>query len=86
MTYDQARDHDRLGMLEGEIGRFINRYLANTDNSDRRTIIPFPGGLGLRLVRADSTYQDGVPGQMFHYDTVRIDCSILSRAPLDPKM
>ena len=35
MKYDQAMDHDRLGMLEAEIGRFINRYLANTDNLNR---------------------------------------------------
>jgi pimeloyl-ACP methyl ester carboxylesterase len=73
-------------MLEAEIGRFINRYLASPDSSNRRTIILFPGGLGSRLSRADSGYQDGVTGQVFHYDTAWIDCSILSGAALDLQM
>lgn len=86
MTYDQARDHDQLGMLEAEIGRFINRYLASPHNPNRRTIILFPGGLGSRLKRADSAYQNGVSGQVFNYDTVWIDCSVLTGAALGLQM
>ena len=86
MTYDQARDHDQLGMLEAAIGQFINRYMANPPGPNRQTIILFPGGLGSRLVRADSPYQDGVPGQVSNYDTVWLDCTVLSGAALDLQM
>ncbi len=86
MTYDQARDREQLGTLEAAIGLFINRYLSNPPDPNRQTIILFPGGLGSRLVRADSPYQDGVPGQVFHYDTVWLDCSVLTGAALDLQM
>ncbi len=86
MTYNQARDHDQLGMLEAAIGQFINRYMANPPGPNRQTIILFPGGLGSRLVRADSPYQDGVAGQVFNYDTVWLDCTVLSGAALDLPM
>ena len=86
MTYNQARDHDQLGMLEAEIGRYINRYLASPPNPNRRTIILFPGGLGSKLMRADSAYQNGISGQVFNYDTAWIDCSILTGAALTLQM
>jgi len=70
-------------MLEAAIGLFINRYSSNPPDPNRQTIILFPGGLGSRLVRADSPYQDGVSGQVFNYETVWLDCSVLGGAALN---
>jgi pimeloyl-ACP methyl ester carboxylesterase len=60
--------------------------MANPSNPHRQTIILFPGGLGSRLMRADSAYQDGVQGQVFSYDTVWLDCSVLSGDALNLQM
>jgi len=86
MTYDQARDQEQLGKLEAAIGLFINRFNSSPPSQNRQTIILFPGGLGSQLVRADSSYQNGVPGQVFSYDTVWLDCNVLTGAPLDLQM
>jgi len=86
MTYDSARDQEQLGALEAAIGFFINRYLSNPAHANRQTVIVFPGGMGSRLIRAGSPYQDGMSGQVFHYDTVWLDCSVLTGAALDLQM
>jgi len=86
MSYREARDREQLGALEAAIGRFINRYLANTTHGVRQTIILFPGGLGSQLVRADAPYPGDASGQVYNYSTVWLDCSILSGAALELEM
>ena len=83
MTYDQARDQEQLGKLEAAIGSFINRFNERPNHPNRQTIILFPGGLGSCLVRADIPYHNGAQGHIFDYDTVWLDCSVLTGAALD---
>jgi hypothetical protein len=74
MTYQQARDSEDLNHLDDAITRFISRYVSNLSNTNRKTIILFPGGMGSQLLRAATPVQNGPP---YSYNVVWLDCSVL---------
>ena len=49
MTYQQERDAEELRYLNDEITHFISRYSSNLSNTNRKTVILFPGGMGSQL-------------------------------------
>ena len=67
MSYSQSRDDEQLSKLDSAIQDFISRYDSNPSPDDRQTIIFSPGGVGSRLVRATTEYQNGPP---LFYNTV----------------
>jgi pimeloyl-ACP methyl ester carboxylesterase len=75
MTYGEMRDSEQLSQLRTEITNFISRYGGNNSVKNRKTLILFPGGMGSRLLRADTPISQGPPDA---YDTVWLDCSILA--------
>src|SRR5215471_16430746 len=74
MTYQTERDAEELRYLNDEITHFISRYVSNLSNTNRKTIILFPGGMGSQLMRATTQVQNGPP---YFYNVVWLDCSIL---------
>lgn len=68
MNYDDTRDQEQLNQIDQSIKDFIARSGANT-GTGRRTVFLFPGGLASRLVRATTSFEDGVAApQTFSYD------------------
>jgi pimeloyl-ACP methyl ester carboxylesterase len=74
MTYQTERDAEQLAYLNDEITDFISRYSGNLSNTNRKTVILFPGGMGSQLLRASTPESDGPP---YFYNIVWLDCSII---------
>ena len=74
MTYQTERDAEQLDYLNDEITHFISRYSSNLSNTNRKTVILFPGGMGSQLLRASTPESDGPP---YFYNIVWLDCSII---------
>jgi pimeloyl-ACP methyl ester carboxylesterase len=83
MTYDQTRSSEQLSYLDDAIVKFISRYNSNFQQTNRKTIILFPGGLGSHLLRASTPEPDGPP---FFYNTVWLDGSIAFGAAMHMRM
>jgi pimeloyl-ACP methyl ester carboxylesterase len=83
MTYDQTRNSEQLAYLDDAIVKFISRYNNNLQQTNRKTIIFFPGGMGSQLLRASTPEPDGPP---FFYNTVWLDGSIAFGAGLHLRM
>jgi hypothetical protein len=83
MTYQQARDAEDRDHINDAITHFISRYAANLSNTNRKTVILFPGGMGSQLLRASTPQPDGPP---YSYNIVWLDCSIIFGAGLHLQM
>ena len=58
MTYAEIRDQEQFRKLDDRIGEFIARYFHRPGTQNRRTVILFPGGLGSRLLRGLSRFDN----------------------------
>ena len=83
MTYQQARDAEDRDHVNDAITHFISRYSANLSNTNRKTVILFPGGMGSQLLRASTPQSNGPP---YSYNIVWLDCSIAFGAALHLQM
>jgi pimeloyl-ACP methyl ester carboxylesterase len=72
MTYETERDDEELRYLDDEITHFISRYSGNLSNTNRKTVILFPGGMGSQLLQASTPPSAGPP---YSYNIVWFDCS-----------
>ena len=71
MSYDDARDSEQLRLNDVAIDEFIARYGTKAiAPAQRRTVFLFPGGMGSRLERASTPYDDRNPQQQFLFRTV----------------
>jgi len=83
MTYQTERDAEELRYLNDEITDFISRYSSNPSNTNRRTVILFPGGMGSQLLHASTPQSDGPP---YFYNIAWLDCSVLFGAAAHLRM
>src|SRR3954470_23932673 len=81
MSYDSKRCDAQLAAFDQPIRDFITRYNANT-STKRQTVFLFPGGMGSRLIRANTAY----PAPPSYYNTTWLDCSILLDAATEMQM
>jgi len=94
MSYADTRDSEQLRRLDRAISDFIWRYQSRQWPAPRRTLFLFPGGMGCKLLRAQSPYLDNVATpQTFNYDEVWLTLMTflgdaltleMHRNPLDP--
>jgi len=68
-AYEDRLIAEQLAILDKPIGAFLDSYVRNRNNPDRKTVLFFPGGLASELVRAKLPFDQGDP----EWDTLWVD-------------